>query len=71
MRAAIVKRKNTIDIYFLNEKREVVDIFEVSDVELYNSIDDLYHTLPKTEPSIQEIVKKYDTTEGERPCCVN
>lgn len=46
MKGAIVKRKNGYDIIFLDEEtRKILDIFEVTDVEFYENIENFEKTL--------------------------
>jgi|GEM_PF-5560911 len=47
MIGAIVRRNSGYDVILLNEEREVVDIIEVMDVEIHNSIDDFERTLKR------------------------
>ena len=52
MKAAIVKRKEGYDIFFLNNQREVIDIYGVEGVEIFNTLDDFTATLPSKESEV-------------------
>jgi len=57
MKAAVIKRKYGYDIFFIDNKKEIVDIYGVDGIEIYNTLDDFVLSLKLKEKKIEEIEK--------------
>ena len=53
MTVCIVRRKEKFDVFFLDENREVQDIYEAEKLEIYNDIDAFERTLAKDYISLE------------------